>query len=109
MAAGLPKKVGQGIPCPYWSDQLVTKILKCHLDKYQTVFNTKGFLQMQRATKDTLYFETGADNPVTLRVQPGETFEVETQMNRGPWLDTHPDGERLRQALRGGNPSSGCI
>ncbi len=64
---------------------------------------------MQRATKDTLYFETGADNPVTLRVQPGETFEVETQMNRGPWLDTHPDGERLRQALRGGNPSSGCI
>ncbi len=64
---------------------------------------------MQRATKDTLYFETGADNPVTLRVQPGETFDVETQMNRGPWLDTHPDGERLRQALRGGNPSSGCI
>ena len=64
---------------------------------------------MQRATKDRLYFETGADNPVTLRVQPGETFEVETQMNRGPWLDMHPDGERLRQLLRGGNPSSGCI
>ncbi len=64
---------------------------------------------MQRATKDKLYFETGADNPVTLRVQPGETFEVETQINRGPWLDAHPDSERLRELLRGGNPSSGCI
>ena len=64
---------------------------------------------MQRATKDILYFETGADNPVTMRVQPGETFEVETQMNAGPWLDTHPDGEALRQKIRGGNPSSGCI
>ncbi|MBZ0297005.1 MAG: acetamidase/formamidase family protein [Anaerolineae bacterium] len=64
---------------------------------------------MQTATKETLYFETGADNPVTMRVQPGETFEVETQMNAGPWLDTHPDGERLRQKIRGGNPSSGCI
>ncbi len=64
---------------------------------------------MQRATKETLYFETGADNPVTLRVQPGETFEIETQMNAGPWLDTHPNGAALRQKIRGGNPSSGCI
>lgn len=64
---------------------------------------------MQRATRDVLYFETGADNAPTLHVQPGETFEVETQINRGPWLDTHPDGEALRQRLRGGNPSSGCI
>jgi acetamidase/formamidase len=64
---------------------------------------------MKRATRDILYFETGADNPVTLRVQPGEEFEVETQLNRGPWLDTHPDGPRLRQLLRGGNPASGCI
>ena len=64
---------------------------------------------MQRATKDTLYFETGPDNAPTLRVQPGETFEVETQLNRGPWLDNHPDGETLRKQLYGGNPSSGCI
>jgi acetamidase/formamidase len=64
---------------------------------------------MQRATRDVLYFETGPDNPVTLRVQPGEEFEVETQLNRGPWLDTDPDGPRLRQLLRGGNPASGCI
>jgi acetamidase/formamidase len=64
---------------------------------------------MQRATRDVLYFETGADNPVTLRVRPGEEFEVETQLNRGPWLDAHPDGPRLRQLLRGGNPASGCI
>ena len=54
---------------------------------------------MQRATRDILYFETGPDNAPTLRVQPGETFEIETQINRGPWLDDHPDGERLRQKL----------
>ena len=64
---------------------------------------------MKRATRDVLYFETGPDNKPTLRVSPGETFEVETQLNRGPWLDQHPDGERLRQLLYGGNPSSGCI
>jgi acetamidase/formamidase len=44
-----------------------------------------------------------------MHVQPGETFEVETQLNRGPWLETHPEGEALRQKLYGGNPSSGCI
>jgi amidase len=89
---------------------------------------------MKRATKDVLYFETGPDNPVTLRVRPGEEFEVETQLNRGPWLGDHPDSEQLRDrlhdgqqpratmfssgwsfpgylaaALPSGNPSSGCI
>lgn len=64
---------------------------------------------MQLATTDTLYFETGPDNRPTLRVKPGETFLVQTQLNRGPWLDTHPDGVRLRALLRGGNPSSGCV
>src|SRR5262245_23111782 len=42
---------------------------------------------MQRATMETLYFETGPDNAVTMRVKPGEEFEVQTQLNRGPWLD----------------------
>lgn len=64
---------------------------------------------MQRATTDLLYFETGPHNQPTMSVAPGEEFEVQTQLNRGPWLDTHPDGERLRALLRGGNPSSGCI
>ena len=89
---------------------------------------------MKRATRDILYFETGPDNPVTLCVQPGEEFEVETQLNRGPWLDDHPEGEKLRDKLHdgqqprdtafasgwsfpgywaaglpSGNPSSGCI
>ena len=64
---------------------------------------------MKRATKDRLYFETGRENEVTLEVEAGEAFEVETQMNRGPWLLDHPDGERLRSKLTGGNPSSGCI
>jgi len=64
---------------------------------------------MKRATPDVLYFETGPDNAPTLRVEPGEEFEVQTQLNRGPWLRDHPDGERLTNLLRGGNPSSGCI
>ncbi len=64
---------------------------------------------MQRATTDLLYFETGPANLPTMRVEPGETFEVQTQLNRGPWLDTHPDGPRLTALLRGGNPASGCI
>ena len=51
---------------------------------------------MQRSGKDVLYFETGPDNEPTMWVEPGEEFEVVTQMNRGPWLDDHPDGERLR-------------
>lgn len=64
---------------------------------------------MQRATPDILYFETGPHNPVTMTVAPGEEFEVQTQLNRGPWFETHPRGEEFRQKLRGGNPSSGCI
>jgi acetamidase/formamidase len=42
-------------------------------------------------------------------VEPGEEFEVETQMNRGPWLEGHPDQDELERKLRAGNPSSGCI
>ena len=64
---------------------------------------------VKRATPDILYFETGPDNSPTLWVSPGEEFEVETQLNQGPWLDNHPDGEKLRKRLYGGNPSSGCI
>ena len=64
---------------------------------------------MQHATSDKLYFEIGPDNSPTLYVKPGEVFEVETQINRGPWLDSHPDREALELKLRGANPVSGCI
>ncbi|NOZ21411.1 MAG: acetamidase [Planctomycetes bacterium] len=64
---------------------------------------------MKTQRKDVLYFETGRDNEPTLHVDPGEEFIVETQMNAGPWLDTHPQGEELRRKLISGNPSSGCI
>jgi hypothetical protein len=52
--------------------------------------------EMQRATKDILYFEIGPDNEPTLQVSPGEIFAVETQLNPGPWLDDHPEREALR-------------
>lgn len=64
---------------------------------------------MKRSTREVLYFEIGPDNEPTMHVEPGEVFEVETQLNRGPWLDDHPQGEALRERLYGGNPSSGCI
>ncbi len=64
---------------------------------------------MKKVGKETLYFETGPDNAPTVFVDPDEEFEVETQLNAGPWLDTHPDGAKMRARLRGGNPSSGCI
>ncbi len=64
---------------------------------------------MKRSTKDVLYFYIGRENEPTLRVEQGEVFEVETQMNAGPWLDDHPQGEELRKKIISGNPSSGCI
>ena len=64
---------------------------------------------MKRASTEILYFETGATNAPTLWVNDGEEFEVETQINAGPWLDGHADEEALRRKLRGGNPSSGCV
>lgn len=64
---------------------------------------------MHQVNPDVLYFEIGPSNAPTVRVRPGERFRVQTQLNRGPWLDGHPEGARLRSFLRGGNPSSGCI
>ena len=66
---------------------------------------------MQHIGSDVLYFETGPDNPVTHRVKPNETFQVQTQINAGPWIELLDEPERAawRSKLRGGNPSSGCI
>ncbi|MBM3933544.1 MAG: acetamidase [SAR202 cluster bacterium] len=64
---------------------------------------------MKRANTDVLYFETGPDNAPTMWVDPGEEFEIQTQLNRGPWLDGHPQEAELRKKLRSGNPSSGAI
>lgn len=70
---------------------------------------------MQRQTTDTLYFETGPENAPTMRVRPGEVFEIQTQMNRGPDPSQVPEEIREEWAamrrgdMRGGNPSSGAI
>lgn len=76
-------------------------------------------VKMQRATREVLYYETGADNTVTMTVKPGEIFEVETQMNRGPNSDHPSVPDHLRKyynTVRSdslptdkGNPSSGAI
>jgi amidase len=59
--------------------------------------------------KDILYFEVGADNAPTLRVAPGEEFEVETQVNRGLYPPGSAEEAALVARVRGGNPSSGCV
>ena len=72
---------------------------------------------MQRATTQALYYEHSALNPVTMRVKPGEVFEVETQMNRGPnAADVPPDIRDVYNKYRSdsqphdrGNAASGCI
>jgi len=60
---------------------------------------------------DVLYFEHAPDNPPTMTVKPGEWFEVQTQMNLGPWVDTLPPerADYYRKKITGGNPSSGAI
>ena len=72
---------------------------------------------MKTATRETLYYEHSAANPVTLTVDPGEWFEVQTQMNRGPDAALVPhDIRELYNTYRSddqptdrGNASSGCI
>lgn len=49
---------------------------------------------MQRATKDVLYYTHSGANPPTMTVKPGEWFEVESQMNRGPDAALVPDDIR---------------
>ncbi|MFW6175090.1 MAG: acetamidase/formamidase family protein, partial [Chloroflexota bacterium] len=73
--------------------------------------------RMQRQGRDVLYYEHAPDNPPTMTVRPGETFEMETQMNRGPDADLIP--EELRELYNQkrsddmpsdrGNPTSGAI
>ncbi len=66
---------------------------------------------MQSATSEVLYYEHSPDYPPTMKVLPGETFEVHTQMNKGPWIDELPKTEQeyWNNKILGGNPSSGAI
>ena len=64
---------------------------------------------MKRATTQTLYFHVSRDNAPTLHVDQNETFLVETQLNRGPWIDDRPDRDELAARLPGRNPSSGAV
>ena len=67
------------------------------------------YIDMKRQGTDILYFEVGKENEPTLFVDPGEEFEVLTQMNKGPWIEDRPNREELEKRLTSGNPSSGCI
>lgn len=63
---------------------------------------------MQIATRDRLYSEISRFNPITLEVSPGETFQVQTEMNTGSWLQTLAD-VWSPEKKSASNPSSGCI
>ncbi len=62
---------------------------------------------MQRQTRDVLYYTHSRNNQPTLWVDPGETFEVETELCTGSWLQDISDVYRPELAV-GPNPSSGC-
>nr|MDE0502061.1 acetamidase/formamidase family protein [bacterium] len=69
----------------------------------------------QRQGPSPLYYEASPSNRPTLRVEPGETFEVVTQMNVGPDPSVVPPGLRDDWAryhsyeIERPNPSSGAI
>lgn len=70
---------------------------------------------IQRQSPSPLYYEASPANAPTLRVEPGEVFEVVTQMNRGPDISSVPpelrdDWSRLNSyEVERPNPSSGAV
>ena len=70
---------------------------------------------IRRQGPSPLYYEASPNNRPTLRVEPGEVFEVATQMNRGPDISVVPHDLRddwLKHhsyEVERANPSSGAI
>ncbi|MFO8163484.1 MAG: hypothetical protein R6T98_02995, partial [Desulfatiglandales bacterium] len=63
---------------------------------------------MKIAKRDKLYSEISRFNQVTLHVNPGEIFQVETELNTGDWLHSeHDEWSPEKQSWT--NPTSGCI
>lgn len=69
----------------------------------------------KRQGPSPLYYEVSSKNVPTLRVRPGEVFEVVTQMNRAPDQTAVPPPVRAdwsafhSDTVERGNPSSGAI
>ena len=70
---------------------------------------------MRRQGPSPLYYEASPNNRPTLQVEPGEVFEVVTQMNRGPDISAVPRDLRDEWSkhhsyeVERANPSSGAI
>lgn len=70
---------------------------------------------IRRQGPSPLYYEASPNNRPTLRVEPGEVFEVVTQMNRGPDISAVPrdlrdDWSRHHSyEVERANPSSGAV
>jgi amidase len=63
---------------------------------------------MKIADRDVLYNEISRFNPVTIEISPGETLQVNTELNTGPWLQ-HVSDVWSPEKSSASNPSSGCI
>ncbi|MCL2565645.1 MAG: acetamidase/formamidase family protein [Defluviitaleaceae bacterium] len=63
---------------------------------------------MQIQKRDVLYGEISRHNPVTMEVENGEIFKVETELNSGSWLKSINDvyNPAIKNMV---NPCSGCI
>lgn len=46
---------------------------------------------MKTATREHVYNKLSRNNPPALTVSPGEVFQVETELNGGPWLNSIDD------------------
>ena len=64
---------------------------------------------MKRQKTDVLYEEISRHNPVTMRVHPGEVFQVETILSTGSWLNSVEDVFSRHNEGFAANPVSGCI
>lgn len=63
---------------------------------------------MKHQTREVLYYTHCRNNRPTLRVAPGETFTVDTELCSGDWLQSLQDTYDPSKA-KGPNPSSGCV
>jgi len=63
---------------------------------------------MKTQKKDVLYDVISRKNPVTLRVEPGEVFQIETRLNSGTWLQSVEDDWHPSKMVKV-NASSGSV
>jgi amidase len=63
---------------------------------------------VQHQKRDVLYYSHSRHNRPTMRIRPGESFTLDTELCSGDWLQSLEDRYDPAKA-KGPNPASGCI